>query len=210
MRDIDKQGFKKNSPYKNKKSITIQSPSITMSGVEFPILGTSQETGEKKIMMPNQNYNFMNTKKVKEIPLKNDADFLAAHLSTMSEDEQDAFVDHYQSIPDDQRNEIMQSLKSGGTIHINPANKGKFTETKKRTGKSTEELTHSKNPLTRKRAVFAQNAKKWNHKEGGQIDYNGHPEINLDNLTEGTFFVPDNKKEMLKMLKEKGYDYQEL
>ena len=48
-------------------------------------------------------------------------------------------------------------------IHINPANKGKLTETKKRTGKSTEELTHSKNPLTRKRAIFAQNARKWSH-----------------------------------------------
>lgn len=32
-----------------------------------------------------------------------------------------------------------------------------------RTGKTTEELTHSKNPLTRKRAIFAQNAKKWKH-----------------------------------------------
>ena len=51
--------------------------------------------------------------------------------------------------------------KSG--IYINPANKGKFNATKKATGKSTEELTHSKNPLTKKRAVFAQNAKKWNH-----------------------------------------------
>ena len=52
--------------------------------------------------------------------------------------------------------------KSG--IHIKEKNKGKFTATKKRTGKSTEELTHSKNPLTRKRAIFAQNAKKWNKK----------------------------------------------
>ena len=52
--------------------------------------------------------------------------------------------------------------KSG--IHIDPENKGKFTATKKRTGKSTEELTHSKNPLTKKRAVFAQNVKKWNKK----------------------------------------------
>ena len=43
----------------------------------------------------------------------------------------------------------------GGRIHINPKNKGKFNATKKRTGKTTEELTHSKNPLTRKRAVFA-------------------------------------------------------
>ena len=51
--------------------------------------------------------------------------------------------------------------KSG--IHIDPENKGKFTATKERTGKSTEELTHSKNPLTRKRAIFAQNAKKWHH-----------------------------------------------
>ena len=52
----------------------------------------------------------------------------------------------------------IKEAKSG--IYINPANKGKFTATKKATGKSTEELTHSKNPLTKKRAIFAQNAKK--------------------------------------------------
>lgn len=50
------------------------------------------------------------------------------------------------------------------SIHINPANRGKFNATKKRTGKTTEELTHSKNPLTRKRAIFALNASKWNKK----------------------------------------------
>ena len=53
--------------------------------------------------------------------------------------------------------------KSG--IHIKEKNKGKFTATKKRAGKSTEELTHSKNPLTRKRAQFALNARHWNHKK---------------------------------------------
>lgn len=51
------------------------------------------------------------------------------------------------------------------SIEIDPENKGKFNATKKRTGKSTEELTHSKNPLTRRRAIFAQNAKKWNKKK---------------------------------------------
>lgn len=50
-------------------------------------------------------------------------------------------------------------------IHIKEKNKGKFTATKKRTGKSTEELTHSKNPLTRKRAVFAQNVRRWSKKK---------------------------------------------
>ena len=54
-------------------------------------------------------------------------------------------------------------LKDGGSIHINLANRGKFNATKARTGKTTEELTHSKNPLTRKRAIFAQNAAKWHH-----------------------------------------------
>jgi hypothetical protein len=49
------------------------------------------------------------------------------------------------------------------SIHINPANKGKFNATKKKTGETTEQLTHSKNPVTKKRAIFAQNAKKWNH-----------------------------------------------
>jgi len=45
-------------------------------------------------------------------------------------------------------------------IEIDKENKGKFTATQKRTGKSTEELTHSKNPLTRKRANFARMAKR--------------------------------------------------
>lgn len=56
-------------------------------------------------------------------------------------------------------------------IYIKPENRGKFTATKERTGKTTEELTHSKNPLTRKRAIFAQNAAKWNHEDGGIINY---------------------------------------
>jgi len=55
-------------------------------------------------------------------------------------------------------------LEGKSSIHIKKKNRGKFNATKKKTGKSTEELTHSKNPLTRKRAVFAQNAKKWSHK----------------------------------------------
>lgn len=54
-------------------------------------------------------------------------------------------------------------LKEGGGIHINPDNRGKFTETMRRTGKSAEELSHSSNPLTRKRAIFALNARKWHH-----------------------------------------------
>ena len=36
--------------------------------------------------------------------------------------------------------------KKGGNIYINPANRGKFTATMQRTGKTAEELSHSSNP----------------------------------------------------------------
>lgn len=65
---------------------------------------------------------------------------------------------------------VAESIKmvleeEGKGIHIKEKNRGKFNATKERTGKSTPELTHSENPLTRKRAIFAQNAKKWNKKK---------------------------------------------
>lgn len=74
---------------------------------------------------------------------------------------------------DDSITSLPNSFAKGGGIHIKPENKGKFTETKRRTGKTTEELTHSKNPLTRKRAIFAQNAKKWHHAFGGDLMTHG-------------------------------------
>ena len=79
------------------------------------------------------------------------------------------------SIPEGakKQKEFVGKLKDGklpeynnGKISIKPENRGKFNATKKRTGKTTEELTHSKNPLTRKRAIFAQNARKWHHADG--------------------------------------------
>jgi hypothetical protein len=57
---------------------------------------------------------------------------------------------------------------NNNSININPANKSKLTATENATGKSAEQLTTSKNPVTRKRAQFAVNAKKWNHNPPGQ------------------------------------------
>lgn len=70
-------------------------------------------------------------------------------------------------------------FKHGGKIHINPANRGKFNATKAQTGKSTEELTHSENPLTKKRAIFAQNASKWKKEKGGTM-----PDANETRITD--------------------------
>ena len=66
------------------------------------------------------------------------------------------------------RESVMNVLEG---INIDPKNKGKFTKTQKETGKSTEELCHSKNPLTRKRANFAKMAKRhWKPLKEGIID----------------------------------------
>lgn len=84
----------------------------------------------------------------------------------MSEEEAKWFTENYKNyFP------TFNEYKNGGkmSIHIKPENRGKFNATKKRTGKTTEELTHSKNPLTRKRAVFALNSKKWKHANGGEL-----------------------------------------
>lgn len=66
--------------------------------------------------------------------------------------------------------EIVNYLKSGGKIYIKPKNRGKFTASAKRAGKSVQE--HAKDvlndpnatPLQKKRANFARNAAKWHKK----------------------------------------------
>lgn len=68
-------------------------------------------------------------------------------------------------------------LRDGGSIHINPKNKGKFTEAANRAGKSVQSyasqiLAHPENYSSTlvKRANFARNAAKWHHKaDGGEI-----------------------------------------
>ena len=111
----------------------------------------------------------------------------ARKLRAEMRDANDYAIDTLELNADNINTDILDSLESnyaalggfinkysdGGSIYINPANRGKFNATKKRTGKTTEELTHSKNPLTRKRAIFSQNASHWKHAFGGHLNTNG-------------------------------------
>lgn len=62
-------------------------------------------------------------------------------------------------------------FKKGSKIHIKDSQKGSFT--KYCNGKVTEECIqkgkNSPDPKIRKKATFAANARKWNHKDGGRI-----------------------------------------
>lgn len=59
--------------------------------------------------------------------------------------------------------------KKGSGIHIKKKNRGKFTEYcgGKVTQKCIDKAKKSKNPTLRKRATFADNARKWKHAQGG-------------------------------------------
>jgi hypothetical protein len=55
-------------------------------------------------------------------------------------------------------------------INIKKSHRGRFTAYKKRTGKTTAEALHSKDPHVRQMANFARNARKWEHELGGLLD----------------------------------------
>lgn len=62
------------------------------------------------------------------------------------------------------------SLAQGGSIHIKPQNRGKFTALMERTGHSASWFKENGTPAQRKMATFALNARKWNHADGGSLD----------------------------------------
>jgi hypothetical protein len=81
-------------------------------------------------------------------------------------------------------------MGKGGEIHIKKSHEGRFTAYKKRTGKTTEEALHSKDPHVRQMANFAKNASHWKHAEGGSID-------NTNNMLPPTTVVTHPGKPMV-------------
>ena len=66
---------------------------------------------------------------------------------------------------------IITAHKKGGNIHIKKKNRGKFTDYcgGKVTQECIEKGKKSPNPTIRKRATFADNARKWKHQSGGKL-----------------------------------------
>jgi hypothetical protein len=75
----------------------------------------------------------------------------------------------FNALPEEVQQKILAKMAEGGTIHIKPENRGKFTAYKERTGKTTEEALHSPDPHVRQMANFARNAAKWHHADGGLV-----------------------------------------
>lgn len=143
---ISKLGYKKNSPYKNRESLTIGSNFITTEDMAFPILAMG-DGGESQVLYPNTgSYLFPNSSTVQEYKLDlnkntntgmknmmanggmmNEYDILSSYLPTLSPEDQDTFIDSYQRSNPRQKQEIlmkcggMMKYQQGGSVPSNQA-----------------------------------------------------------------------------------------
>lgn len=76
----------------------------------------------------------------------------------------------FQALPFAEGGLLLRDYRNGGRIHIKPENRGKFTALKKRTGHSASWFKAHGTPAQKKMAVFALNARKWKHGDGGLIE----------------------------------------
>lgn len=73
---------------------------------------------------------------------------------------------------------------NGGSIHIKPENRGKFTALKERTGHSATWFKEHGTPAQKKMATFALNARKWKHGDGGNLFQTGGKKGRTENASD--------------------------
>lgn len=125
------------------------------------------------------NYNeYQRQKSEKEAPSKNDINFknyqriMEELLKTVYYQKEGGTLNYLNYFDLFQTNDI-DFFKGGSKINIKKENRGKFTEYCG--GKVTQDCINrgkqSKDPAIRKRAIFAQNARRFKHENGGTISY---------------------------------------
>lgn len=84
---------------------------------------------------------------------------------------------------------VLKQFSDGGDIHIKSSHRGRFTEYKERTGKTTEEALHSSDPHVRQMANFARNAAKWKHENGDEVEMNNQDNNNYINIEKNELLI---------------------
>lgn len=103
MNNRSRLGYSRNSPYKEDRVNQIGGSAIDMTETDQSIVGTDGETAT--VMQPGSAHQFNGP--VTETTLNNleemEADLLEAHLSTLSEEDQEEFVEKYEQLEDNMR-----------------------------------------------------------------------------------------------------------
>lgn len=117
-------GYKKNSPYKNRSKIKIDSNHITTDDMANPIIALG-DGGESAILYPDTgDYLFPKSNYVMEYKLNkggtiNEVEILQSMLEQMPPEEQDQFVDTYSSMNPIERTNMLTKMMSGGYVYQN-------------------------------------------------------------------------------------------
>lgn len=114
---VSKLGYRKDSPYKNRKSLTIDSNHITMKDVEFPLL-LVPNNDNPVIAKPGEEYMFNNSQYVKEYRLKNmkyggqTEELLMSYMAKMKPKEQAEFLERFEELGPQEKKMLLNSLRS--------------------------------------------------------------------------------------------------
>lgn len=133
-------GYRDDSPYNGEASIRINSPRITMNGVGKPLMAYP-ENGGAYLMQPGMEYDFGDSKSVLEVPFAQngmpvnnqselpgqypneelEAILLELHLSSLSESDQDIFIDEYRKLSSNHRMVAIDAMAKKHKKHIRSA-----------------------------------------------------------------------------------------
>ena len=144
--------------------------------------------------------------KFSDLSLRAQRELMEEYRNKGINDLSDMIADYEKEVPSDTASSgtsvsvpfsLAETYRNGGKIHIKPENRGKFTALKKRTGHSASWFKAHGTPAQKKMAVFALNARKWKHGDGGFLknyfedggpDDSGYPEWHNGEIRQGKPF----------------------
>lgn len=114
--NIQKQGYKDNSPYRNRRYIDIYSNNITMDGVSQP-LRVKTDTGEERILEPNSGeYYFPGANVVREMPLRDTPLYFSPSSRRLAKYQTGGFLPMYEEGGDVLEEDVTEENVSDATI----------------------------------------------------------------------------------------------
>jgi len=114
--NIQKQGYKDNSPYRNRPYIDIYSNNITMDGVSQP-LRVKTDRGEERILEPNSGeYYFPGANVVREMPLRDTPLYFSPSSRGLAKYQTGGFLPMYEEGGDVSEENVTEENVSDATI----------------------------------------------------------------------------------------------
>ena len=178
-------GYKRKSPFKTKPFIDIYSDRITMNGVDKDLILIPDNGSPVVAKAESGDYFFPKAKKVREIPYQKGGERPVSPFTDLN-----LYKNKYKMRGDE------FSFQYGGILEdyiktLPPEQQPDFIN----------EFTSLEPDVQQEVIKFMC---------GGKYQMGGLTEVDINNIEEGTFYVPDDRVDILNLIKDKGYAYYKL